>query len=96
MLIAGHDQRSGRHGGRARFRRLAPAHGLRPDDKRGAFDVAILDMNLAASGSEPLADLLDAAGAPFIFSTGYGATANCWPNAPSSPSRTKSRNCRTR
>ncbi len=63
------------------FDRLAPAMDF-ARDQPGAFDLAILDMNLAGERAEPLADLLHAAGAPFILSTGYGATANRWPNAP--------------
>ena len=40
---------------------------------RGGFDVAVLDINLNGVASLPVADLLKAAGRPFIFTTGYGA-----------------------
>jgi CheY-like chemotaxis protein len=63
------------------FPRLAPALDF-ARTQAGAFDVAILDMNLGGERSEPLAEHLDAAGAPFIFSTGYGGGAERWPNAP--------------
>ncbi len=63
------------------FDRLAPAMAF-ARDQRAAFDLAILDMNLAGERAEPLADMLQAAGAPFILSTGYGAAANRWPKAP--------------
>ena len=36
------------------------------------IDVAILDMNLAGKPSLPVAEALEARGAPFIFATGYG------------------------
>src|SRR5438034_592099 len=37
-----------------------------------AFDIAILDVNLALEKSFPVADLLTSKGARFIFLTGYG------------------------
>jgi CheY-like chemotaxis protein len=37
-----------------------------------AFDIAILDVNLALEKSFPVADLLASKGARFIFMTGYG------------------------
>lgn len=37
------------------------------------FDVAILDVNLGASLSYPVADALAAQGIPFAFATGYGS-----------------------
>lgn len=39
----------------------------------GAFDLAILDVNLSGSTSEPVADALLKAGTPYLFVTGYGA-----------------------
>lgn len=38
----------------------------------GAFDLAILDVNLGHSTSFPAAELLAARGIPFLFATGYG------------------------
>jgi len=38
----------------------------------GAFDVAILDVNLDGDLVFPVADVLAARGLPFAFSTGYG------------------------
>ncbi|HWE46731.1 MAG TPA: response regulator [Caulobacteraceae bacterium] len=38
-----------------------------------AFDIAILDVNLNGTAAYPIAELLTARGAPFVFSTGYGA-----------------------
>ena len=49
--------------------RLEPALALARD---GAFDVAMLDVNLAGERSFPVADLLIARGIPFLFATGYG------------------------
>ena len=40
-----------------------------------AFDVAILDVNLSGKESFPIAEALRARGMPFVFATGYGATA---------------------
>ncbi|WHU00906.1 HWE histidine kinase domain-containing protein [Sphingomonas sp. NIBR02145] len=39
---------------------------------REAFQAAVLDVNLGAETSLPLADDLAAAGVPFLFATGYG------------------------
>lgn len=36
-----------------------------------AFDLAMLDLNLDGSKSNPVADALAARGVPFLFSTGY-------------------------
>jgi CheY-like chemotaxis protein len=36
-------------------------------------DFAVLDVNLAGTPSWPIAEALEKAGAPFIFTTGYGA-----------------------
>jgi CheY-like chemotaxis protein len=49
--------------------RLGPALALARD---GAFDVAMLDVNLAGDRSFPVADLLIERGIPFLFATGYG------------------------
>jgi CheY-like chemotaxis protein len=38
-----------------------------------AVDVAILDVNLSGEKVYPVAELLQARGIPFLFSTGYGA-----------------------
>ena len=37
-----------------------------------ALDAAILDVNLGAQSSGPVAEALSARGVPFIFATGYG------------------------
>jgi CheY-like chemotaxis protein len=37
-----------------------------------AFDVAILDVNLAGRSVAPVADLLAGRGIPFVFASGYG------------------------
>jgi CheY-like chemotaxis protein len=39
--------------------------------KSGDFDLAILDVNLGGERSYPVADILNAAAKPFLFSTGY-------------------------
>lgn len=36
-------------------------------------DAAVLDLNLAGETSTPVADVLAAAGVPFVVATGYGA-----------------------
>jgi CheY-like chemotaxis protein len=38
----------------------------------GGFDVAILDVNLNGTISNPVADILKRKNIPFIFATGYG------------------------
>lgn len=40
-----------------------------------AFDIAILDVNIAGDRVDPVADLLAARGVPFVFATGYGPSA---------------------
>jgi CheY-like chemotaxis protein len=40
--------------------------------RNGAFDVAILDVNLNGQTIVPVAEALDARGMPFVFATGYG------------------------
>lgn len=54
------------------------ATALRIDDAlakgdSGAFDVAILDVNVGGERIDPVADLLARRGLPFLFATGYGA-----------------------
>ena len=49
--------------------RLEPALSLA---REGAFDLAMLDVNLAGQQSFPVADILAARGIPFLFATGYG------------------------
>jgi CheY-like chemotaxis protein len=39
----------------------------------GAFDLAILDLNLGGALTYPVADALARRGIPFIFATGYGS-----------------------
>lgn len=39
----------------------------------GGFDVALLDINLNGEPSMPVAGRLEAAGVPFVFTTGYGS-----------------------
>jgi CheY-like chemotaxis protein len=41
-------------------------------DGTDGFDVALLDVNVAGERIEPVAEILDAAGVRFAFSTGYG------------------------
>lgn len=43
---------------------------------RGAFDIAMLDINLNGEMSLPVAALLRDAGVPFVFTTGYGSAAS--------------------
>src|SRR5216683_1054109 len=43
--------------------------------RNGAFDLALIDLNLRGKLSYPVADLLKARRTPFIFVTGYGAAA---------------------
>ena len=40
--------------------------------REGAFDLAMLDVNLAGEDSFAVADLLAERGIPFVFATGYG------------------------
>ena len=40
-----------------------------------AFDVAILDVNVAGERIDSVADLLASRGVPFVFATGYGANS---------------------
>ena len=42
--------------------------------KRGGFDLALLDVNLAGEKVYPVADELRRLGTPFVFSSGYGAS----------------------
>ena len=49
--------------------RLGPALQLA---REGAFDVAMLDVNLAGEASFPVADVLRERGIPYLFATGYG------------------------
>jgi CheY-like chemotaxis protein len=50
--------------------RLEPALALA---REGAFDLAMLDVNLAGQPSFPIADILAERGIPFFFATGYGS-----------------------
>ncbi len=43
--------------------------------RNGAFDLALIDLNLHGNLSYPVADILKARRIPFIFVTGYGAAA---------------------
>lgn len=47
------------------------------------FDIALLDMNLAGESIDPVAQLIQQRGIPFVFSTGYDCTniVNRWPTA---------------
>ena len=49
-----------------------------------AFDLAILDVNVRGETSYPVAEILVARGAPFVFATGYGETGveDAWRHAP--------------
>lgn len=40
--------------------------------RTGAFDFAVLDVNLAGERVFPAAEILKTRGLPFVFSTGYG------------------------
>lgn len=40
--------------------------------RESAFDVGMLDVNLAGQASFPVADVLRERGIPFLFATGYG------------------------
>lgn len=39
----------------------------------GVFDLAILDINIAGLGIDPVAHVIERRGLPFMFVTGYGA-----------------------
>ena len=39
----------------------------------GTFDLAILDINIGGLGIDPVADILERRGVPFLFVTGYGS-----------------------
>lgn len=41
----------------------------------GAFDCAILDMNLRGEMAFPIADRLESAGIPFVIATGYNSAS---------------------
>lgn len=41
--------------------------------REGAFDFAVLDINLAGRFSFPVADILRERGIPFLFASGYGS-----------------------
>jgi len=43
--------------------------------RNGAFDLALIDLNLHGKLTYPVADILKARQIPFIFVTGYGAAA---------------------
>jgi CheY-like chemotaxis protein len=43
--------------------------------RTGAFDLALIDLNLHGKLTYPVADILTARQIPFIFVTGYGAAA---------------------
>lgn len=54
---------------------VALAHTLRAGldlARGGAFDLALLDVNLNGERSDSIADALEAREVPFAFSTGYG------------------------
>ena len=51
-------------------------HGCRKllsSQTQGAFDLAIVDVNLDGQPSYPIAEILKERGVPFVFATGYGA-----------------------
>src|SRR6201994_5202922 len=39
----------------------------------GVFDLALLDINIAGLGIDPVAHVIERRGLPFMFVTGYGA-----------------------
>jgi CheY-like chemotaxis protein len=43
--------------------------------RTGAFDLALIDLNLRGKWTYPVADILKARQIPFIFVTGYGSAA---------------------
>lgn len=48
----------------------------------GGFDLAVLDWNLDGESSEPIARALQAAGVPFVISTGYGVVPHGFAGCP--------------
>jgi len=50
----------------------------------GSFQIAVLDVNIAAEKVYPVAELLSRCGVPFIFSTGYGVAGldEAWKSRP--------------
>jgi CheY-like chemotaxis protein len=40
--------------------------------ENGEFDLALLDVNVGGENVEPVANILEGRGIPFIFATGYG------------------------
>lgn len=48
----------------------------------GGFDVAVLDWNLGGESSAPLGAMLQAAGIPFVISTGYGVVPAAFADCP--------------
>lgn len=48
-----------------------------------SYDIALLDVNLAGESVDPVAQLLQQRGVPFVFSTGYDCATilNRWPSA---------------
>ncbi len=40
--------------------------------RTGAFDAAVLDVNLNGQTVSPVAEILEERGVPFVFATGYG------------------------
>jgi CheY-like chemotaxis protein len=52
--------------------RLSEAMTFARDDD---FEFAILDMNLAGTPSQPVADILRQRGIPFVFATGYSRSS---------------------
>lgn len=51
------------------------AKAMRLVDAADAIDFALLDLNLGGESAFPLADVLAARGVPFVFLTGYDASA---------------------
>ena len=43
--------------------------------ENGAFDLAILDLNLGGNATYPIAEILQSRRIPFVFSTGYDSAA---------------------
>jgi CheY-like chemotaxis protein len=42
--------------------------------EKGAFDLAILDLNLGGASTYPIAEVLQSRRIPFVFSTGYDSS----------------------